>query len=126
MIDPKRRSGLILPCIALFFCTGLVLGVQSQLAYFGPDGRLEYGYYANEGETNADNRLPDFSYAGYRGGGVPLPDVPVMLTLNPRDGDDTSRIQNAINHVGNQPLNAEGFRGAVLLKAGHKALVGVL
>ena len=126
MIRLTLSRGLLLFCILFSACICRASDVQSDLVYFGPDGRLEYGYYANEGETNADNLLPDFSYAGYMGGGVPLPDVPVVLTLSPRDGDDTTQIQNAINHVGNQPLNAEGFRGAVLLSAGRYQVTDTL
>ena len=86
----------------------------------GQDGRLQYTPYANTGESNAVNILPDFSYAGYEGGGVPLPHVPTLLAISPQAaGDDTARIQAAINHVSAQPVNAQGFRGAVLLKAGR-------
>ena len=95
------------------------VGVESSLAYMGTDGRLAYGVYANEGETNAVNRLPDFSLCGYKGGGVALPAVPTAVTVLPGDGDDTQRIQNAINAVSAMALDANGFRGAVLLKAGR-------
>jgi hypothetical protein len=64
------------------------------------------------------NTIPDFSSAGYMGGGVPIPDVPVRLTLNPAPGDNTSRIQQAINQVSLMPLDENGFRGALLLTAG--------
>ncbi|MBK1877957.1 LamG-like jellyroll fold domain-containing protein [Pelagicoccus mobilis] len=63
--------------------------------------------------------LPNFSHAGYKGGGVPLPnDVPTVLTVNPEVGDDTERIQNAIDQVSAMPIQANGYRGAVLLTAG--------
>jgi hypothetical protein len=60
----------------------------------------------------------DFSYAGYMGGGVALPDVPVRKTVRPSGGaDDTGIIQAAIDEVAKMPLK-DGFRGAVLLEAG--------
>jgi hypothetical protein len=60
----------------------------------------------------------DFSSAGYMGGGVALPTVPVKRTIAPSGkGDDTALIQAAINEVAALPLE-NGFRGAVLLGPG--------
>jgi hypothetical protein len=96
-----------------------VQDVQSSLVYEGVDGHLVYGTYANEGQTNAVNIIPDFSHCGYMGGGVAIPDVPVATTLSPRNGDDTQMIQDAIDHVSSLNPDANGFRGAVLLTAGR-------
>lgn len=85
-----------------------------------PDGTL--AYVADE----RGNTVPDFSTCGYRGGGVPLPDVPVRLTLEPAKGDDTERIQAAIDEVGALTLDDVGFRGAVLLRAGEYEVAGTL
>jgi hypothetical protein len=79
-------------------------------------------YYENNRLTYVSdeehNRIPDFSHAGYRGGGVPLPDLPVKITLSPVSGDNSNQIQQAINEVGNLPPDENGFRGAVLLNPG--------
>jgi hypothetical protein len=96
-----------------------VQGAESSLVYGGADGHLVYGTYANEGQTNSVNTIPDFSHCGYMGGGVAIPDVPVATTLSPRNGDDTQMIQNAIDHVSSLNPDANGFRGAVLLTAGR-------
>jgi hypothetical protein len=93
--------------------------VESSLVYEDTDGRLIYGTYANEGQTNSVNIIPDFSHCGYMGGGVAIPDVPVATTLSPRNGDDTQMIQDAIDYVSSLSLDANGFRGAVLLTAGR-------
>ncbi len=85
----------------------------SQWAWLGQDGRLAYQ------STVQGDRIPDFSHAGYRGGGVALPNVPVVYTLQPADGDDTQRLQAAIDEVSLRPLDQAGFRGAILLKAGE-------
>jgi hypothetical protein len=61
--------------------------------------------------------IPDFSAAGYRGGGVALPEVKVVHTISAIEGDNTTHIQEAIDKVGAMPLN-NGIRGALLLKAG--------
>lgn len=89
------------------------------LIAIGSDGKLKYTKYANEGETNMVNTIPDFSFAGYKGGGVSIPVIPVKKTVNPITGDCRALIQAAIDEVGNLPLDANGFRGAVLLKAGN-------
>jgi imidazolonepropionase-like amidohydrolase len=84
----------------------------SNWVYPGPDGRLRY-------KTDArGNRIMDFSHAGYKGGGVVLPDVRVVRTLEPAPGDSTARIQAAIDEASRLPIDADGFRGAVLLQKG--------
>ncbi|MDX9868061.1 MAG: hypothetical protein RBT78_09070 [Kiritimatiellia bacterium] len=93
----------------------------SQTVYPDGSGRL---IYVPDGRGN---RVPDFSCAGYRGGGVPLPDVPVVKRLSPSGGDDTLAIQNAIKEVGaNTPLDAQGFRGTVLLSRGVYRITNTL
>lgn len=67
------------------------------------------------------NTVMDYSNVGYKGGGVAIPNVPVKIILEPStnsDSDDTERIQNAIDILGRIEPDANGFRGAILLKAG--------
>lgn len=67
------------------------------------------------------NQVIDYSNVGYMGGGTAIPNVPVRVILAPsdnKDADDTERIQNAINMLGRFPMDKNGFRGAILLKAG--------
>ena len=90
----------------------------SSLVHAGPDGELVYTAFANQGQSNAVNTIPDFSRAGYRGGGVPIPFVPAVVTVTNGPGDDTALIQNAIAVASASPMGTNGFRGAVLLKAG--------
>ena len=59
------------------------------------------------------------SHAGYGGGGVAIPTVPVSETIWPVAGDNTANIQAAIDKVSALPLDRDGFRGAVLLRAGY-------
>ena len=92
----------------------------SVVAHPGEDGRMVYT------PDYRGNRIPDFSTVGYRGGGVPIPDVPVRITLEPGSGDDTERIQKAIDEVGALPPDEDGFRGAVLLKQGAYEVAGDL
>lgn len=76
--------------------------------------------------TPEGDRIPDFSNAGYMGGGAPLPDVPVAETVRPGPGDDGRRIQEAIDRVSTLPSDPHGFRGAVLLTKGEYRIRGSL
>ena len=84
----------------------------SSLVALGSNGHLVY---------TADvkgNVVPDFSAVGYMNSEAPIPTVGVVLTLNPIVGDNLANIQNAINQVAAMPLDANGFRGAILFNAG--------
>ncbi len=82
------------------------------LVYPGTDGKLVYV------ADSLGNKIPDFSNAGYKGGGLPIPYVPNKETIWPVPGDNSDNIQAAIDKVSALPPDAFGFRGAVLLKAG--------
>ncbi len=100
---------------------------QSSDLIFLDQGVLTYTPFAMEGQSNAINVIPDFSHAGYRGGGVPIPDnIIVQVTVFPEQGDDTQRIQAAIDLVEALEPDQDGFRGVVLLKAGHYSLSNLL
>lgn len=88
------------------------------LVAIGKDGKLVYAPHANVGETAKVNVIPDFSRCGYQGGGVKIPDVPVKATVEPGEGSARARIQAAIDAVSKLPPDQNGFRGAVLIKAG--------
>jgi len=93
---------------------------SAQWVHFGTNDLL--AYYSD----NLGNHLPDFSYAGYMEGGVPLPTVPVKLTISPVAGDNTANIQDAINTVSALTPDTNGFRGAVLLEPGTYTVAGTL
>ena len=86
---------------------------QSVIAYIGSGSTLEYI------PDYKGNRVIDFSSSGYGGGGVRIPDVQTRVAVEPGDGDDSGRIQAAIDAVSKMPQDADGIRGAVLLKRGH-------
>ena len=58
-----------------------------QYVSLDPAGRLSYA------TDNRGDRVPDFSHAGYGGGGVPIPDVPARVVVGPAPGDAGERIQ---------------------------------
>ncbi|HEY8943607.1 MAG TPA: hypothetical protein VIM73_05065, partial [Polyangiaceae bacterium] len=84
----------------------------------GSCNALRYRRYANREQSNASHVLPDFSHAGYLGGGVRLPHAVVRETVSPGAGDDRARIQGAIDRVSARQPDGSGLRGAVYLKRG--------
>ncbi len=72
------------------------------------------------------NTIPDFSKVGYHKGG-PIPEVEIVKTITaPSKGDAQEMIQNAIDEVAKMPVNAPGFRGAILLKKGVYRIQGTV
>ena len=91
---------------------------KSEWVFPGKDGKLIYK------TTPAGDKIMDFSHAGYMGGGVKLPAVPVKKTVKPTGkADETELIQKAIDEVATLPL-INGFRGAVLLEPGVFTCLG--
>ena len=80
---------------------------------FDDQGQLVY-------EISKDgDRIPDFSCCGFGLGTADIPHVACAVHLEPAAGDDTFRIQSAIDHVASLPANANGYRGAICLAAGE-------
>ena len=89
------------------------LAPTASRVYPGVDGRLAYV------PDDQGNTIHDASHAGYRGGGVAIPTVPVRETIWPVAGDNTQHVQAAIDRVSARPPDAVGLRGAVLLRSGY-------
>jgi hypothetical protein len=85
---------------------------RSQWVYFDHAGKLAYR------SLDKGDRILDFSYAGYMGGGIAIPTAPVSKRVAPSGQDDTAAIQAAIDEVSQAPL-VNGLRGAVMLERGH-------
>jgi hypothetical protein len=96
-------------------------GATSKWVYVGADGKLAYG------TLPTGERLLDYSYAGYHGGGVALPTLAALdPAISPSGGDDTAAIQAEIDTVSHRTPDAHGFRGVVALAAGTFTLAGSL
>ncbi len=113
----------VIGCVQVERAQHLAAAKPATIAYIGDEGRLEYHKWSEQGDT-----LPDYSYAGYKGGGVKLPQVPTVLSLspNPEAEDDTARIQAAIDKIGSRTPDKDGFRGALLLKKGRYPVKGTI
>lgn len=95
---------------------GQDLAPAASRIYPGANGRLVYV------PDEQGNTIHDASHAGYGGGGVAIPALPVRETIWPVAGDNTQHIQAAIDRVSALPRDRAGFRGAVLLRPGYHRL----
>ena len=116
----KFNSKLTLNIILLFYVVSLCSQEASSIVFEDSEGCLRYVMDEN------DNRIVDFSFAGYQKGEETIPTVEVVATLSPIAGDNTSFIQAAIDSVANLSPNAEGIRGAILLTEGIYEIHGTL
>jgi hypothetical protein len=106
--------------LAVTIASGAAYRASSKWAYLDGGQRLRYASDAR------GNRIMDFSHAGYQGGGVTLPAVRAARTLGPEPGDNTARIQAALDAVAQLPLDEAGFRGAVVLGPGRYEVASTL
>ena len=61
----------------------------------------------------------DYSTVGYRQSSVTLPDADVVVFVKWQSGDQSARIQKAIDYVSSRKMNTKsGLRGAVLFDKG--------
>jgi hypothetical protein len=113
-VQPSRSATVLLA--SLLLSAHAVAQKQaaptSQWIYPGSSGKLIYR------QLKTGDRIADFSYAGYGGGGVSLPTFPIRKTVTSSGQDDTSAIQAEIDEVSKRPFVA-GVRGAVLLEKGR-------
>jgi hypothetical protein len=96
------------------FCLLMACALHAQTisgwVFGGPDHRLHYLPDAR------GNTIMDFSAAGYGGGGVRLPSPAAAQRLTPVAGDNTSRIQAALDSA----------KGAVVLAPGEYEVGGTV
>jgi hypothetical protein len=102
-----------LRAVTLLLFVPALLAQQSQWVHPGANGHLVYR------SDKSGATIPDYSFAGYRSGGVALPTVPAQINLSPTGGDDTAAIQHAIDTLSARPLDGNGSRGAVQLAPGE-------
>jgi hypothetical protein len=113
LIQMNRITAPLLLLLSLL-ATPHINAAESKLVKPLPGGGLEMLPWNEQGD-----RIPDFSYCGYRNGGVKLPDVPTLVTLEPSGAEDESaRIQAALDNLGKDLEKTPDARGAILLKKG--------
>lgn len=102
----------------------LTVGVLSLLANGVQAAKADFPISVKDGKITyvADargNRMPDYSYCGYRMSEAPIPDVANVVYVPHADGDNSARIQRAVDYVASLPEGKDGFRGSILLGKGE-------
>jgi hypothetical protein len=109
------------------FSIGLLVGTTLLAAPKAPQPAIKL---AGDGLSYVKNergdRVPDFSTCGYAAGEKEIPNAPVRIVVAPVKGDETERIQRALDYVGTLPMDTNGLRGAVLLLKGRHEVFGSL
>ena len=114
--------GFIGVSVTSLVCVGSVWAEEnySELVYPGEEGKLVYT------PDEKGNVIHDFSHCGYMGGGVALPDMPVVMTVEPQaERDDTERLQAAIDKVAKRLARSVDV-GTVAVDEIHRHVQGVL
>ncbi len=83
-------------------------------------GKLQYQ------PDSLGNRIPDFSYAGYKAGESPIPNGVIRVVVPLKAGDATARIQAALDYAAKLPQDESGLPSVVLLEPGTYAISGSL
>ncbi|HEX7844610.1 MAG TPA: hypothetical protein VF476_02350 [Chitinophagaceae bacterium] len=107
------KLALLLCAVAIVSFRFLSPSWESKFVTVGKDGKLQYH------PDEKGNIIPDFSRVGYYGGDQPIPDIPVVKTIEAaKEGTSEKIIQAAIDEVSKMKQDKAGFRGAILLKKG--------
>lgn len=107
----RLLPGLLFSCVAFSQTAPIEITKSGQLIFH---------------QTEKGDRVPDFSYCGYRASEAPIPNVPVQVIVPLQSGDATAAIQQAIDFVATLPADPDGFRGTVLLEKGNFQVAGGL
>lgn len=119
----KTTSLLLLFLLIIFITQDAAAQIiwQSSIVHFGDKGKLVYITDKNQ------NRVIDFSYAGYKNSNEKLPALNnILTTLSPELGDNTSAINNAIKAAEAIMPGVNGFRGVIKLNTGRYEIKGTL
>ena len=116
-------NGVLL--LILLFCNSGICLAHFKTTPNSPIHITDEGKLVYKASENGD-RVPDFSFCGYRASEFPIPDVGVKAIVLAKEGDATGRIQRAIDYVSTLPFDNKGFRGTVLLGKGTFEVAGGL
>lgn len=116
----KFQSSFVI--LFIFFVAVLNLQAQKDHPDIGKDENGHITYITDK----LGNKIPDFSYSGYKLSSESIPVVPAKITVSPVDGDATKRIQQAVDYVSGLTPDDNGFRGAVVLEPGTFNIEGTI
>lgn len=112
----------VLICLALV----PVLPVWTQSPAEQPFVRIKKNGLLQYMPDEKGNTIPDFSKVGCYRNSKPLPDVPVKKIIEATGDNSRELLQSAIDELAALPVNADGFRGAILLKKGIYKIPGTI
>lgn len=125
MSNNKRYVFYLILINAFLFICPIILAFKSDSAFWtskfltiNKNGSITYHPDEN------GNTIPDFSNVGYQHGLIKIPDVKVVKTVAPVQGDAGKAIQQAIDEVAALTPDKNGYRGAILLKKGSYHIAG--
>ncbi|MEZ4825447.1 MAG: T9SS type A sorting domain-containing protein [Bacteroidia bacterium] len=116
----KNRMLYLTTTVFILFTAELSAQWNPAIVSLESNGALSYV------RDTSGNVIPDFSYAGYMGGGVPIPDILTKLSISAIAGDNTAHIQAIIDQAAQLPADSLGFRGAIYLAPGRYEIHGTL
>ena len=93
-------------CLILLFSTQIIANNKIVSPIEFNNGKITYN------KTSQGDRIPDFSYAGYRARNKEIPNPSPTITLSPIQDDATNYIQKAIDYIST-------FNTSVPLKLGR-------
>jgi hypothetical protein len=105
--------------IVLLNLSAIAQNWQSKFVKTNKEGKLQYT------PDEKGNIIPDFSQVGYYHGTKSIPDIAVVTTVTTSD-EAQQTIQAAIDALSKKTPDANGFRGAILLKKGVYKIPGIL
>ncbi|MEO8237334.1 MAG: DUF6298 domain-containing protein [Flavobacterium sp.] len=116
-----KQDLLVLSCFVLFFSANISVAQNT----FPDIPKTKEGKIERTADAKG-NQIPDFSYAGYKGSTVAIPDVAIKVFVPHIDGDATATIQSAVDYVAKAKADKNGFKGTVLLDKGIFKVSGVI
>jgi hypothetical protein len=108
----KMRIKITFSLFLWLASSALSFAQTSNLVSIGANGKLIYT------ADSKGNIVPDFSGVGYMNSESAIPTIAVVKTVYAVAGDNLINIQTAIDEVAALTPDANGFRGAILFKAG--------
>lgn len=104
--------GSLILSLLLVFPVGAQKKAPPKPSIYRAEGRLAYL------SDDRGNRPLDYSYCGYHASEQEIPVLPAVVRVSRQGGDETMRIQRALDYVASLPADREGRRGAVVLDSG--------
>lgn len=122
----RQVSDIMIRIKPIILCLLIASAASGQQRVAVGDGDPHIAISIEQYVGDRQNGLVDFSCSGYAANERAIPNARVQVVVPITDEDDGVRIQAALDYVGSLESDAEGLRGAVLLKPGDYEVSGQL